>query len=236
MTRPDPDAVVLLQNLTKVYRPPHGVAVQALRSVNLRIARGEYVAIVGPSGSGKSTLLNILGCLDRPTDGAYWLDGQNVSDLDDDELSDIRGQRIGFIFQSFNLIITQTVLENLETPLFYQGVPPRRRREIALDLISRVGLEERWHHRPQELSGGQQQRVAIARALVNDPAILLADEPTGNLDSHTGKVILEMLDALHQQGRTLIMVTHDIHVAKRCQRVVEIRDGQIHEHGRFPDT
>ena len=227
-----PDAVVRLQDLVKTYRAPGGgVPVHALRGVSFAFGRGEYAAIVGPSGSGKSTLLNVLGCLDRPTSGTYWLDGEDVSGLDDNALSDIRGKRIGFIFQSFNLITTQTVLENLETPLYYQGVPPQRRREVAFDLIERVGLGDRWHHRPQELSGGQQQRVAIARALINDPAILLADEPTGNLDSKTGVVILEMLDELNAQGRTVIIVTHDANVARRCGRVVEIRDGLIHENG-----
>lgn len=220
--------VVRLDEVVKVYSTPGaGVQVQALRGVNLEFRRGEYAAIVGPSGSGKSTLLNILGCLDRPTSGTYWLDGADVSRLRDDELSDIRGRRVGFIFQSFNLIQTQTVLENLETPLFYQGIPARQRREQALQLIEKVGLADRYHHRPQELSGGQQQRVAIARALVNDPAILLADEPTGNLDSRTGVVILDMLDELHAAGRTVIIVTHDMNVARRCQRVVEIQDGQI---------
>ncbi len=224
------DAVVVLDNVVKVYRPPGaGVGVRALRGVNVAFERGRYNAIVGPSGSGKSTLLNILGCLDAPTSGAYILDNQDVSQLDDDDLSDIRGRKIGFIFQSFNLIPTQTVLENLETPLFYCGLLPAKRRERALSLIERVGLLDRLDHRPQELSGGQQQRVAIARALVNDPAILLADEPTGNLDSRTGAIILGLLDELHADGRTIIMVTHDMNVAQRCERVVEIRDGQVFE-------
>ncbi len=235
--RTPPQPVVEFENVVKVYRPPgHGVPVTALRGVDVTIHRGEYVAIVGPSGSGKSTLLNVLGCLDRPTSGVYRLDGRDTSRLDDDALSDIRGRRIGFIFQSFNLIPTQTVLENLETPLFYQGVPPRQRRELALQLIDKVGLSDRYQHRPQELSGGQQQRVAIARALVNDPAVILADEPTGNLDSKTGLVILDMLDELHGQGRTLIMVTHDMNVAQRCQRIVEIRDGQVFEQTRATAT
>ncbi|MBK9120239.1 MAG: ABC transporter ATP-binding protein [Phycisphaerales bacterium] len=219
--------MVHLDNVVKVYRPAIGVEVPALRGVSFSFQRGEYAAIVGPSGSGKSTLLNILGCLDRPTSGTYWLDGRDVSQMDDDALSDVRGQRIGFIFQSFNLITTQTVLENLETPLFYQGRPPRERRDLALALLDKVGLADRIHHRPHELSGGQQQRVAIARSLVNDPAIVLADEPTGNLDSRTGQIILSMLDELHAEGRTIIIVTHDLHVAERCQRIVEIRDGLI---------
>ena len=226
------EPVVRLDNVVKIYRTPGaGVEVCALRGLTLSIQRGEYAAIVGPSGSGKSTLLNILGCLDRPTSGTYWLDDRDVSRLDDDELSDIRGRRIGFVFQSFNLIPTQTVLENLETPLFYQGRPPRERRAQALALIEKVGLTDRHHHRPHELSGGQQQRVAIARALVHDPAILLADEPTGNLDSKTGVLILEQLDELNAQGRTVIIVSHDMNVAKRCRRIIELRDGQIYSDG-----
>ncbi|MBK9128051.1 MAG: ABC transporter ATP-binding protein [Phycisphaerales bacterium] len=232
MPTPEPEVVVQLDRLTKIYRSGAGVEVPALREVNATIRRGDYVAIVGPSGSGKSTLLNILGCLDRPTSGTYWLSGQDVSTLTDDQLSEIRGRRIGFIFQSFNLITTQSVLENLETPLFYQGVRPRQRREIALELIEKVGLRERLHHLPHELSGGQQQRVAIARALVNDPAILLADEPTGNLDSTTGTAILELLNALNRDGRTVIVVTHDQYVAARCRRVLEIFDGRVTEQPR----
>jgi putative ABC transport system ATP-binding protein len=224
-----PEDIVRLEEVVKVYRPGVGVEVHALRGVTLTIGRGEYTAIIGPSGSGKSTLLNILGCLDRPTSGTYWLSGRDVSQLDDDELSDIRGQRVGFIFQSYNLIPTQTVLENLETPLFYRGIPARLRRELAMDLIEKVGLTDRCDHRPHELSGGQQQRVAIARALANDPAILLADEPTGNLDSRTGELVLDLFDEINATGRTIIIVTHDVNVARRCRRVVEIHDGLIHE-------
>jgi putative ABC transport system ATP-binding protein len=220
MTAPAPDEIVRLEDVVKIYRPAAGVEVQALRGVSFSFRRGDYAAIVGPSGSGKSTLLNILGCLDRPSSGMYWLDGRDVSQLDDDDLSDIRGQRIGFIFQSFNLISTQTILENLETPLYYQGIGPAQRAQMALDLLAKVGLADRVHHRPHELSGGQQQRVAIARSLVNDPAIVLADEPTGNLDSKTGQLILQMLDQLNADGRTIIIVTHDMNVAKRCGRVV----------------
>ncbi len=231
MNAGETDQVVRFENLVKIYRTPGaGVEVHALRGIDLSITRGDYVAIVGPSGSGKSTLLNVLGCLDRPTAGTYWIDGVDVSQLDDDQLSDIRGQRIGFIFQSFNLIGTQTIVENLETPLFYQGVPAAERRALAIELLTKVGLQERLHHRPHELSGGQQQRVAIARALVNDPAILLADEPTGNLDSKTGVLILDILDDLNKQGRTIITVTHDMNVAKHCRRIVEIRDGMVFEH------
>jgi len=229
MPPPSNDEIVRLDHVAKIYRPAEGVEVHALRGVSFSVRRGEYAAIVGPSGSGKSTLLNVLGCLDRPTSGTYWLDGRDVSQLDDDDLYDIRGQRIGFIFQSFNLIPTQTILENLETPLFYQGVPPHERRALSLRLLERVGLADRVRHRPHELSGGQQQRVAIARALANDPAILLADEPTGNLDTKTGQMILGLLDELNAAGRTIIIVTHDAGVATRCHRMVEIRDGQVHE-------
>jgi putative ABC transport system ATP-binding protein len=226
---PASDEIVALDQVVKIYRPAARVEVPALRGVSFTIRRGEYTAIVGPSGSGKSTLLNILGCLDRPTSGTYWLDGRDVSQLDDDALSDIRGQRIGFVFQSFNLIHTQTVLENLETPLFYQGLRAPERHALALRLIERVGLADRGEHFPHELSGGQQQRVAIARALANDPAVVLADEPTGNLDTKTGALILEVLDQLNAAGRTVIIVSHDMTVARRCRRIIEIRDGLVHE-------
>ena len=225
---PTPGPIVRLVDVVKIYRPAARVEVPALRGISFTFHRGEYAAIVGPSGSGKSTLLNILGCLDRPTSGLYWLDGHDVSQLDDDALSDIRGRRIGFIFQSFNLIPTQTVLENLETPLFYLGVRAHERRALAMKLIEKVDLADRAEHRPHELSGGQQQRVAIARAMANDPAIILADEPTGNLDSQTGQMILALLDQLNADGRTIILVTHDLNVAQRCHRIVEIRDGLVH--------
>lgn len=231
---PQDDEVVRLDNVVKVYRPAARVEVPALRGISLGLRRGEYAAIIGPSGSGKSTLLNLLGCLDRPTSGTYWLDGVDVSSLDDDALSDIRGRRIGFIFQSFNLIPTQTILENIETPLYYLGTPPRRRRELAEELIAKVGLSDRITHRPHELSGGQQQRVAIARALANDPAILLADEPTGNLDSKTGQMILGLLDELNAAGRTVIIVTHDAGVAQRCHRQIELHDGLVRDGSPAP--
>jgi putative ABC transport system ATP-binding protein len=220
--------IVRIEQLVKIYRQPGAdVEVQALRGVSLDIAEGEYVAIVGASGSGKSTLMNVLGCLDRPTAGRYVLGGQDVSLLDDDTLSELRGKTIGFIFQSFNLIQSQTVLENLEVPLFYQGVPPLLRRQKATELANLVEIGDRLHHKPSELSGGQQQRVAIARSLSNDPLLLLADEPTGNLDSKTGQVVLEILDRLHESGMTIIMVTHDAEVAQRCRRIVEFKDGLI---------
>jgi putative ABC transport system ATP-binding protein len=220
--------IIRLSEVTKVYRKPGAaVEVHALRGISFAIEEGELVAVVGASGSGKSTLMNIIGCLDRPTAGAYYLGGQDVSRMSDDELSDVRGQRIGFIFQNFNLIQSQTVLENLETPSYYQGLPPRERRAKATAIAGRVGLEARLDHRPTELSGGQQQRVAIARALMNDPLLLLADEPTGNLDSETGKVILALLRELNDAGMTIVLVTHDANVAQACKRVIEFSDGRI---------
>jgi putative ABC transport system ATP-binding protein len=220
--------IASVENLVKIYtKPGTDVRVHALRGVTIHFRTGESVAICGASGSGKSTMLNVLGCLDRPTSGAYWLDDLDVAGLDDDELSIIRGQRIGFVFQSFNLIQQLTVRENLEVPLFYQGVHKVDRRKRALGLVDRVGLADRIDHRPMELSGGQQQRVAIARALINDPLIILADEPTGNLDTATGEMILEIFDDLRAEGRTIIMVTHESHVANRCDRIITLRDGLI---------
>ncbi|RMF83082.1 MAG: ABC transporter ATP-binding protein, partial [Planctomycetota bacterium] len=200
--------IIRLEDIVKIYGDEHSAArVHALRGVSLTIERGDYVAIVGASGSGKTTLMNLLGLLDRPTSGRFLLNGENVADLDDDRISTLRGKEIGFIFQSFNLIQQQSVLENIEVPMFYQGVPPEERRKRAIELAERVELGDRLHHRPTELSGGQQQRVAIARALANDPTLLLADEPTGNLDSKTGKLILQTLDDLHAGGMTIVMVT-----------------------------
>jgi len=201
--------------------------IHALRGVSLEIARGEYVAIMGPSGSGKSTLMNVLGCLDTPTSGTYELNGHNVGEMDDDDLADIRNREIGFVFQTFNLLARSTALRNVELPLVYAGVDPDERREIALDALRQVGLAERVSHRPNEMSGGQRQRVAIARALVNRPSILLADEPTGNLDSRTGTEILELFDALSAKGNTLIVVTHEEDVARHAQRIIRIRDGLV---------
>ncbi len=230
MSGPDPRAdappVAELQALRKTYFKPDGtVMVEALRGVDLIIRRGEYVAIMGASGSGKSTLMNILGCLDRPTQGRYLLDGTPASELDDEALSRFRGQKIGFVFQAFNLISQLTIEENVAVPLFYQGLPAAERRRRAVESLDRVGLANRVGHRPRELSGGQQQRVAIARALVTDPVILMADEPTGNLDSKTGEAILQLFEGLHFKGMTIIMVTHDDHVAERCERIVRLRDG-----------
>ena len=219
-------ALAYVRDLWKVYHMGP-VEVPALRGVSLNFAPAEYVAIMGPSGSGKSTLLNLLGCLDRPTSGVYVLGDEDVSTLDDDALSDIRSRKLGFIFQSYNLIAQLTVVENIEVPLFYQGVHRHERRVIARQFAERVGLGDRLDHRPTELSGGQQQRVAIARSLVNDPLLLLADEPTGNLDSHTADEILDLLDELNRAGKTIAMVTHETDVAARAHRVIHLYDGQV---------
>lgn len=220
--------VASLQNLFKIYRKPGtDIEVYALRDVSIDFEQGQYTAIMGASGSGKSTLMNIIGCLDQPTSGRYILGEDDISQLQDDALSEIRSRRIGFIFQNFNLIQQLTVLENLEVPMFYLGIPPHERHRRAVELAHRVGLEQRLDHRPMQLSGGQQQRVCIARALINEPLILLADEPTGALDSKTGVQILQLFDELVAQGRTIIMVTHDPTVAHRCQRVIHLHDGQI---------
>jgi putative ABC transport system ATP-binding protein len=221
-------SVASVHNLSKIYRKPGtNVEVPALRAINLDFLEGEYTAIMGASGSGKSTLMNILGCLDQPTSGSYVLGGQDISALPDDELSEIRSRRIGFIFQNFNLIQQLSVLENLEVPMFYLGISPLERRRRALELAEKVGLAERADHRPMQLSGGQQQRVCIARALINEPLILLADEPTGALDSRTGQAILELFDELVKAGKTIILVTHDPSVAHRCSRVIHLHDGKV---------
>jgi putative ABC transport system ATP-binding protein len=218
--------IVQLDDVRRSYQMG-GETVQALRGLSLSIQPGEYVAIMGPSGCGKSTLLNLLGCLDRPSSGRYLLGGDDISALDDDSLSEIRGRRLGFIFQSYNLIQQLNVLENIEVPLFYQGRPEAEAREIAIQLAIRVGLERRLDHRPFELSGGQQQRVAIARALASDPILLLADEATGNLDSSSGREILDLFDELNAAGKTLVMVTHDPNTGERAKRLVRLRDGVL---------
>ena len=218
--------VVKIEKLCKMYQLGT-FQLSALCDIDLIIQEGQYIAVMGPSGSGKSTLLNLLGCLDRPTGGRYWLGGKDVSELDDNQLSLIRGKHIGFIFQSYNLIGQLNVIENIELPMFYQGFSERDSADHAKKLAEMVGLGDRTKHRPSELSGGQQQRVAIARALANDPMVILADEPTGNLDSQSGAEILSVLDELHRQGKTLIIVTHDDHIGKRAQRIIHLLDGRI---------
>jgi putative ABC transport system ATP-binding protein len=215
-----------IERLSKTYRIGD-LEVPALRDVDLSIEQGQYAAIMGPSGSGKSTLLNLLGCLDQPSSGRYMLGGSDVSQMKDDELSQIRGARIGFIFQSYNLIAQLNIIENIQVPMFYQGVPEKASTRRAEELAQMVGLSDRVKHRPTELSGGQQQRVAIARALANDPLIILADEPTGNLDSESGAEILHILDDLNVRGKTLIVVTHDENVARRAEQVIHLFDGGI---------
>jgi len=219
-------AIAEVRDLVKTYQMGP-VLVPALRGITLAIEPGAYVAIMGPSGSGKSTFLNILGCLDTPTSGSYFLGGEDVARLSDAELSDVRCRKLGFIFQSYNLIQQLSVLENIEVPLYYQGWSARDSHRRATALANLVGLGDRLHHRPSELSGGQQQRVAIARAMANDPLIILADEPTGNLDSATGQEILALLDELNERGKTMIMVTHDPAVAAKAHRIVRFRDGLI---------
>jgi len=225
---PDADGhvVVRLDDVTKTYNTG-ALEVQALAGVSLTVRAGEYVAIMGPSGSGKSTLMNILGCLDVLTTGRYVLDGQDVAELDDDELAEIRNKRIGFVFQQFNLLPALPAWRNVELPLFYAGVPAGERKRRAMDALARVGLGDRVDHRPGELSGGQQQRVAVARALASDPAMILADEPTGNLDSHSTADVLALLDELHASGRTIVLITHEAEVAARASRILHVRDGLI---------
>ncbi|MCE7974292.1 MAG: ABC transporter ATP-binding protein [Leptolyngbya sp. PLA1] len=233
MTHPNPTAaepppVAELRALRKTYFKDDGsIMVEALKGVELVIRKGEYVAVMGSSGSGKSTLMNVLGCLDRPTSGHYYLDGRDVGGMDDATLSEYRGRKIGFIFQAFNLIPELTIDENVAVPLFYQKVPKRDRLDRAREVLTMVGLGDRLDHRPRELSGGQQQRVAIARALVTRPVVLMADEPTGNLDSATGRAILAVFDRLNDEGMTIIMVTHDPAVSRRCKRVVRLGDGVV---------
>jgi len=219
-------ALIHLQNIQRVYQMG-GETIHALRDVTLGIERGEYVAIMGPSGSGKSTLMNLLGCLDSPSSGRFELNGHNVGEMDDNALAEIRNREIGFVFQSFNLLPRSNALRNVELPLIYSGMSVQARRDQAVKALRNVGLEDRMGHRPNEMSGGQRQRVAIARALVNDPSIILADEPTGNLDSRTGEEIMALFNDLHARGNTIIVVTHEEEIARHARRIIRIRDGLI---------
>jgi putative ABC transport system ATP-binding protein len=223
---PQPDIIILTHRLSRDYQVG-SETVHALREVDLQIRRNEFTAIMGPSGSGKSTLMNLIGCLDTPSGGEYWLNSQKVSDLDDDQLARIRNKEIGFVFQTFNLLPRATALHNTELPLIYAGMPSRKRREQAEQALTRVGLHDRMHHKPNELSGGQRQRVAIARALVNEPSIVLADEPTGNLDSATSAEIMSVFEELHGAGQTIVLITHEHDIAAHAHRQIHLLDGEI---------
>ena len=229
------DILIRTDDLWKTYEMG-STAVHALQGVTFEISRNEYVAIMGPSGSGKSTLMNLIGCLDTPSKGRYWLNGKLVSEMDDDELAHIRNREIGFVFQTFNLLPRATALHNVELPLIYSGVPSKDRAVLAKKSLALVELSDRMHHKPNELSGGQRQRVAIARALVNSPSIILADEPTGNLDSQTGLEIMKLFDKLHAEGNTIILVTHERDIAAYAHRIVSIRDGRIALDERVKDA
>jgi putative ABC transport system ATP-binding protein len=218
--------LIAMDNITKVYKTGK-IHVEALKGVDIRIGRGEFVAIIGPSGSGKSTLMNIMGCLDMPTSGSYHLDGQPVADMPIHQLASIRNRKIGFIFQNFNLLPYATTFENVELPLIFAGKPGQFRKERVIDCLERVGLVDWAEHKPTELSGGQMQRAAIARSLANDPDIILADEPTGNLDSKSGGEIIDLFEQLNQQGRSVVTITHDMNIANRCHRIIRIMDGLI---------
>ncbi|MEY2491358.1 MAG: putative transport system ATP-binding protein [Verrucomicrobiota bacterium] len=231
--RPHGAVVIEIENITKRYVMGQET-VHALRGVSLRIHRNEYIAIMGPSGSGKSTLMNMVGCLDTPTSGRYHFNGKNVAEMNDDELAEIRNREIGFVFQTFNLLPRSTSLRNVELPLIYAGIDPETRQEMAAHALHEVGLGDRMNHKPNELSGGQRQRVAIARALVNNPSIILADEPTGNLDSKTGGEIMSLMEALYRRDHTIILVTHEADIARHARRTVHLRDGLVESDDYLP--
>jgi len=220
--------IITLNQIDKTYNMGAEI-VRALRGVDLKILQNEYVAVMGPSGSGKSTLMNILGCLDTPSGGTYLFKNLDVSNMNDDQLAEIRNKEIGFVFQTFNLLPRADALHNVELPLIYSGIPANERKKLAMEALEKVGLKDRMHHKPNELSGGQRQRVAIARALVNNPSIILADEPTGNLDSKTGVEIMQIMEHLQKMGNTIIVVTHEEHIASQCKRIIRLLDGYIEE-------
>jgi putative ABC transport system ATP-binding protein len=224
------EPLIQIEQLTKQYRMG-GELLKALDEVTLTVYKSDFIAIIGPSGSGKSTLMNVIGCLDAPTSGKYWLDGEEISRMKENKLAEIRNQKIGFIFQGFNLLSRLTAIENVELPLIYRGVPAKARREQAIAALTKVGLEERINHRPVELSGGQQQRVAIARALAGDPPILLADEPTGALDTKTGIEVMGFIKDLNSLGHTIVLITHDLAISQQAKRVIRIKDGKLNEEG-----
>jgi len=227
-SKPTTGELIRINQLSKMYRMG-GETLKALDDVSLTVRQGDFLAIIGPSGSGKSTLMNVIGCLDTPSSGEYWLDGEEISKLRDNKLAEIRNRKIGFIFQGFNLLSKLTAIENVELPLIYRGVPSKLRKQQAIEALRKVGLEDRIHHRPVELSGGQQQRVAIARALAGNPPILLADEPTGALDTKTGKEVMGFIKELNALGHTIVLITHDLAVSEQAKRVVRIKDGRLDE-------
>ena len=219
--------MLIVQNLKKIYKMGENVVVEALRGVSFQVKKGEFIAIMGPSGSGKSTLMHIIGCLDHVSEGSYFIEGENISKVDDDKLAEIRNKKIGFVFQQFNLLSRSDLLHNVEVPLIYRGVKSKKRKELTVQTLESVGLCKRLNHKPNEISGGEKQRTAIARALINNPSLILADEPTGNLDTRTGEEIMKIFNKLHEQGHTIILVTHEPNIAQHAQRIIHFRDGLI---------
>jgi len=219
--------MLVIQNLKKIYKMGENVVVEALRGVSFQIKKGEFIAIMGPSGSGKSTLMHIIGCLDHISEGSYSIEGENISKVDDDKLAEIRNKKIGFVFQQFNLLSRSDLFHNVEVPLIYRGIKSKKRKELVVRVLESVGLGKRLNHKPNEISGGEKQRTAIARALINNPSLILADEPTGNLDTRTGEEIMKIFNKLHEQGHTIILVTHEPNIAQHAQRIIHFRDGLI---------
>jgi putative ABC transport system ATP-binding protein len=219
--------MLVIQNLKKIYKMGENVVVEALRGVSFQVKKGEFIAIMGPSGSGKSTLMHIIGCLDHISEGSYSIEGENISKVDDDKLAKIRNKKIGFVFQQFNLLSRSDLFHNVEVPLIYRGIKSKKRKELVVQALESVGLGKRLNHKPNEISGGEKQRTAIARALINNPSLILADEPTGNLDTRTGEEIMKIFNKLHEQGHTIILVTHEPDIAQHAQRIIRFRDGLI---------